>query len=326
MKVLKIIGKTIVGIISMVITLVLIVFITLNVGKYLIYNEYFSMRTDLCENPGLNDGFVCQGVAVIDDEEKVIVSGYMNDDSASRIYISDFDSNSYYVRLNKKNEIFTGHTGGVAVTGDTVYLASGSYVYTFSVDLLLNSKNGDVIEIGSGTKMAIKASCIYTDDNYLYIAEFHDGGKYNVTTHPFETKEGVHQAAMARYDINDLSKPNKLYSIRDRVQGALVTPDGKVIFSTSYGLTDTKYYVYNEGDAVKTTWPNNYDTSSIDLPQDVPVYLLEDCVRTVKGPAMGEDVDYYDGKVITLSEVASNKYIVGKFFFANKIVMLDFNK
>ena len=41
---------------------------------------------------------------------------------------------------------------------------------------------------------------------------------------------------------------------------------------------------------------------------------------------MGEDVDYYDGKLITLSEVASNKYIVGKFFFANKIVALDFNK
>ena len=98
------------------------------------------MRTDLCANPGLNDGFICQGVAVIDDEDKVIVSGYMDDDSASRIYISDFNSNSYYVSLNKNNEIFTGHTGGVAVTGDTVYLASGSYVYTFSTDLLLNSK------------------------------------------------------------------------------------------------------------------------------------------------------------------------------------------
>ena len=84
--------------------------------------------------------------------------------------------------------------------------------------------------------------------------------------------------------------------------------------------------LYNEQDAVLSTWPNGYDTSTIDLPQDVPVYLLEDCGRVVKGPAMGEDVDYYKGKVITLTETASNKYIFGKLFFANKIVALDFNK
>ena len=36
-------------------------------------------------------------------------------------------------------------------------------------------------------------------------------------------------------------------------------------------------------------------------------------------------LDWYDGKVITLTESASNKYIFGKFFFANHIVALDFN-
>ena len=170
MKVLKIIGKSLVGIVSIVVTLFLIVFISLNVGKFVIYSEYYGMKTNVCTNPGLNDGFVCQGVAVVDGKEKIIVSGYMNDDSASRIYVTDFDSNSYYVRLNKKEKVFTGHTGGIAVTGNNVYLASGSYVYTFPLDSLLNSKNGDIVEIGAGTKMAITASCVYTDDNYLYLA------------------------------------------------------------------------------------------------------------------------------------------------------------
>ena len=41
---------------------------------------------------------------------------------------------------------------------------------------------------------------------------------------------------------------------------------------------------------------------------------------------MSEDLDYYDGKVITLFESACDKYIFGKFFFANKIVSLDINK
>ena len=33
--------------------------------------------------------------------------------------------------------------------------------------------------------------------------------------------------------------------------------------------------------------------------------------------------DYYNGKVITLTESSSNKYIFGKFFFANKIIALE---
>ena len=57
-----------------------------------------------------------------------------------------------------------------------------------------------------------------------------------------------------------------------------------------------------------------------------PVYMLGECVREIKGPAMGEDLDYYNGKVITLTESASNKYIFGKLFFANDIVALDFGK
>jgi hypothetical protein len=41
---------------------------------------------------------------------------------------------------------------------------------------------------------------------------------------------------------------------------------------------------------------------------------------------MAEGLDLYNGKVITMSESASNKYIFGKFFFANKIITLDILK
>ena len=55
-----------------------------------------------------------------------------------------------------------------------------------------------------------------------------------------------------------------------------------------------------------------------------PVYYLEECQKDVKGPAMAEGLDYLDGRVITLTESASDKYIFGKFFFANKIVAIEF--
>ena len=174
-------------------------------------------------------------------------------------------------------------------------------------------KYGGHVEIGEGVEVNNSASFCYADDKYVYVGEFHDGGKY-VTEHPYETAEGTHYAIVSRYTHDDLTAPDKIYSIRDKVQGICFTPDGKVVMSTSYGLKDSHYYVYNESDA----------RDSGEVLDGAPVYYLEECQKDVKGPAMAEGLDYLDGKIITLTESASDKYIFGKFFFANKIVAIEF--
>ena len=73
------------------------------------------------------------------------------------------------------------------------------------------------------------------------------------------------------------------------------------------------YYVYDEADALDLG-------EALD---DAGVYCLYDHIKEIKAPAMGEDLDYYDGQIITLTECASNKYVFGKFFFADKIVSLN---
>ena len=56
---------------------------------------------------------------------------------------------------------------------------------------------------------------------------------------------------------------------------------------------------------------------------DFCIYLDKDnLVEDLRGPAMAEDLDYHDGKVITVMESASNKYLFGKLFFYNDIVGL----
>ncbi len=314
-KVIKLIGKILLIALIAAVGIVLLVWGGLNVAKFILYSDYYAAKSNVCTNPGLNDGFVCQGIAVSEKDERIIVSGYMKDKSESRLYVTDLESKSHHVKLRRNGEVFTGHAGGVAITGDTVYIASGKKIYTVSLPTVLNAKDGDIIDIGDGTKVNNSASFVYTDENYLYVGEFHDGGKY-VTEHPYETSEGMHYAIISKYPINDLSKPEKIYSVRNKVQGACFTPDGKVVFSTSYGLADSVYYVYNEADAVD---------SGLTL-DGAPVYLLDKCVKEIKGPAMSEDLDWYDDKVITLSESASDKYIFGKFFFATKIVAIDLDK
>ena len=182
-----------------------------------------------------------------------------------------------------------------------------------SLSEILGAENGGEVAISEVIPMNNNGAFVYTDGDYLYTGEFHNGNQY-ITDHPYETPDGTYYAIMCRYSFDDLTKPNKVYSITNQVQGACFTPDGKIVLSTSYGLADSYYYVYNECDAVDagTTF------------EGAPVYYLCDPIQVVKGPAMAEGLDYYDGKVITLTESASDKYIFGKFFFANKIVGLEF--
>ena len=315
-KVFKLIGKIALWVLSSIVSLVILVLVVLNIAKFAIYGEYYSIEETVCANPGLYDGFVCQGIAASEENNVILISGYMQGDAASRIYVTNAANISYYVQLKQGNENFTGHVGGIATTGNTVYIADGDRIHTLPLNLVLSAKNGDFVDVGDGTVVANKASFVYTDDNYLYVGEFHDGGAYVVEGHEVETAEGTHYAYCTKYALNDLKTPLKVYSIRNKVQGICFTPDGQVIMSTSYGLTDTVYYVYNESEAVATELTH----------EGAPIVCLDKLQREVKGPAMGEDLDYYNGKVITMTESASNKYIFGKLFFAYDIVALDFKK
>ena len=314
-KALKITGKILMFIVITLVALVLLVLVGLNIAKFFIYSDYYSIKIDVCNNPGLNDGFICQGIAVSEDNGVILVCGYMKDKTRSRIYVTDLESNSYYVELTREGKDYTGHAGGLAITGDMVYIANAKKIYSLALSDVLTANNGEILDIGSGTKVNTNASFVYTDEEFLYVGEFHDGGKYVIEDHENETAEGTHYAFCSKYSLDDLTTPIAVYSLRNNVQGICFTPDGKVVLSTSYGLTDTVYYVYNLADA--TDSGKKFD--------DAPVYYLDKLEREIRGPAMGEDLDYYDGRVITLTESASNKYIFGKFFGATKIVALDFN-
>ena len=324
-KVIKKIGIISAITVAAVICLLALVLGGLNLAKFLIYSDYYEIKTDLCENPGLSDGFVCQGICAYDKEGKILVSGYMNDDSPSRIYVTDKDDNSYYVSIYYgSGKEFTGHAGGIAVCGDNAYISSGDKIYCIPIASILNAKNGDTVSLSKIIPVNNEASFIYSDDSYIYVGEFHDGGKY-VTDHPYDTAEGKHYAIVSRYtqtEIENYKKnmpapsPDRIYSIRNKVQGICFTPDGKVVMSTSYGVADSVYYIYNESEAVD---------SGLTL-DGAPVYYLDKLEREITGPAMAEGLEYFEGKIITLTESASDKYIFGKFFFANKIVSLDIGK
>ena len=226
----------------------------LNLLKPVIYPEYYSIKSDLCTNPGLSDGFVCQGICAYEGEkeDKIFVSGYMKDGSNSRIYVTDLNNNSYYVNLlTPEGEDFIGHAGGIAIQGEMVFVADDSALWLFPIEHLLDAENGDFIRFSRTLPVNNAASFVFGFDEYILVGEFHDGENY-ITDNYYKTPNGdENHAIVSIYDDLDVYKgdgkellPEGIISIPDKVQGICSTPDGKLIMSTSYGLADSVYYIF----------------------------------------------------------------------------------
>ena len=316
--------KVIFGIIGCALLLALVILLVGNLGKFIIYNEYYSVESNVCRNPGLSDGFICQGVAASEENGKILVCGYMDDKSNSRVYIVDLELQSYYhVKLTKNGgELYNGHAGGIATSGEFVYIANGSKLYTFSISSLLQAGNGDYVDIGSGVPVNNAASYVYCDEEYIYVGEFHHTKDGYEKEHTFDSGNGSVNGIVSRYtheairnyDGENAPTPEAIFAVRDRVQGICFTPDGRIVLSTSYGRFNSSYfYVYNQADC----------TSTGETLNGVPVYTLGEYTNKIMAPTLSEDLDWYDGKVITIYESASNKYFFGKLFFADDVNALE---
>ena len=322
-KFFKFIFKLIFTLVGIVVFVPVLLWGGANYAKFWVYNDYYKIESNVCVNPGLDDGFVCQGICAAEDAGKILVCGYMDDKTNSRVYVVDIETNEYYhVKLTRKGgELYSGHAGGMATSGDTVYIANASKLFVFSLTSLLNAKDGDFVDIGAGVPVNNAASYVYCDEDYIYVGEFHHTKDDYDKAHTLDDGETVVNAIVSRYTHDaiishsgdEAAVPDRIYTVREKVQGICFTPDGEIVLSTSYSIAHSYYYVYNAQDCTDTGKSFG----------GVPVFELGKCIKEIKAPAMSEDLDYYNGKVITVYESASNKYVFGKLFFANDVNAID---
>lgn len=301
--------------VGFVLALILLGLLGLNLFKFGYYHEYFSLLSKEAKNPGLSENFVPQGITHCDN--LFVTVGYMSDNSNSRIYTVDYLTGEVnYFPLISDGRSFMGHTGGIQYSNGYLYLANeGNSLYKFTAASVYQ-KNGTKIEIGSPIKLNSNTSFVFGKDDYLYVGEFFKDPEYPCLNE-ISYNGKTHYAIVEKYDISDLSKPLAVYSIPELVQGFCVKSDGTIILSTSWSVNSSKLYVYEPEKIVKTGTTYN----------GAEVYFLTEPSKTIKAPAMSEDLDIItiqnQEKVITMFESACNKYIFGKLFFANYIASLD---
>lgn len=318
-------GGTIVGLLTLVWT-------GLNVGKFIIYHDFYSVKENVCAIPGINSGTTPQGVGYNENEDVILVSSYAK--TGSYVYATGKGVESpISVPLSHNGEYYTGHVGGIATHGDYVYLTGTEdfstdgtgFIYVLQLSDILNFSSTDhYLDIGEGYPVASNASFVFVNADYLFVGEFASAENDYVCVHEVDTEEGKHTAITAVYHLSDFPylgtrtapTPTQYISIRDKVQGFAVNASGKIYLSTSWGLASSRIYMYDYT-CLKDSG-TNYTINS----KSAPLYLLANHTSSLKCPAMLEGLALMNGKILTFSESASNKYFFGKPFFANRVFSL----
>ncbi len=275
------------------------------------YTSFYNTAKTEFEIPGLNEGFVPQGMEYEKTNDIFLISGYMANGSASRVYIIDNENEVKYVTFNFENEPYLGHAGGVTSDGYGLWLVGDSVVNYLHLNDLLNAENGDQISIISSFTAPNGADFVTTYDGKLIVGEFHREGNYSRdSSHEIITSSGkVNKAITFAYEIDNnnacgLKTFNPIFAISTTslVQGMSITED-KIILSTSYSLPSSQILIYDNilnGTATKMHFNG--------LDEEVDTYILDTPTSSKTLPPMSEEITIKDNSLFILFENACSKY------------------
>jgi len=276
--------------------------------------------------PDCNRGFVAQGIAYDGETGFFLVNGYRKDNIASPIYLIAPGARKpdKTIRMALPDgSAYTGHAGGIAGYGDYIYVADGGEhrLLVFSRWSIYDAADeGSVEAIGifdtavSETDY-IGPAFVTVDGDRLVTGEFYRNPNYQTPeSHKLTTLAGEYQQALAvEYKLDGQAQygieptPVRAYTLPDLAQG-MCFDGGKIYVSTSWGTALSHIYQYDES---KLQLQGHIALLGMEL----PLYALDSAAllsdRAIA--PMSEEIVIVDGKLYTMCESASNKYIFGKF-------------
>ncbi len=279
------------------------------------YPEYDKTKQIEFSIPGLNENFVPQGFNYDEVSDTYLISGYMADGTASRIYrVKGNDKTSLgFVCLKDGESLHKGHMGGITSHGDTVWIASNGKVYRTNKTQVLSGESGSSVNAIDNFDPKNNSSFITAFDGKLWVGEFYRSGNYETDeSHYLKVDEKVTNKALAfsfvidegaQYGISSLT-PTMALSLPNQIQGINFTSDGKVITSSSYSIPDSHITVY------KDVFTSDYLTQMTVDGNVLPVYVLksQNLLRDVSAPAMSEEIVVKNDRIYILYESACSKY------------------
>lgn len=328
--------KVLKALLIVAISLIALVFIICNLLFKMPVWNYYQASERTFSLPDIHSGFIPQGFEYVETDGNFLVTGYMNDGSASPVYVLDKEGNilSKVSLPDKEGHTITSHNGGISIYKDFVYVAGGQdcCVNIYSYEDILNGspKHLGVIDLKFAENDYLGPAFVTASEGKLIIGEFYRLENYpTCASHQFTTSAGGQNHALAIvYELGDY--PNsfgynpasaEIWSIPDLTQG-IAFKDGKIYTSASYAVakSDIRVFDYAKANSGKT----------IDLlgQKSAPLYELDSnsLENSYLFAPMAEEITFVDGCLYTMCESASNKYIFGKFTGHTKCYATDLTK
>ncbi|MDH6669615.1 hypothetical protein M2277_000259 [Paenibacillus sp. LBL] len=219
------------------------------------YKKFFDISRKGAVVPGLsgNKEWIPQGLALVPSKKWIIISHYWGNTKskqASSISITSSKTNKriktlyLYESGSKKH---TGHVGGLAVSKNHLWVASGKNVYKIPLSTIEGKKDYSHVVM---TRYALghKASYATYSDGILWVGEYMDGedkGSKQCAPGPKGKLRGYKLTSGDDLSLN--RKADYTWSTPDRIQGAVVTKS-RVLYSQSCGRNNaSKLLIYTRG-------------------------------------------------------------------------------
>lgn len=317
----KFIGKLIALILCLAIVLAAIAAILFSIGENIVFFKFYKNAEKAFKIPGLWSGSVPQGFEYIDDTHTFLYTGYQKDKvSPTLVYImpDDGEGEAHEVKLvNADGSAYTGHAGGITVYEDTVFVAGHNGVDLFNtVDLLDGDDKATMV---GKLDIDFDVAFVEVNNGKLYLGNFYREVDYETPEHHHMTTPCGDKNTAVIYEFTLDSEtnlpvsfvPDMVYSIRDAIQGLVFDDEGRMILSSSWGLSKSHIYVYEK--------PEFFVEDAFDVSANDTTYKADLCYLDanslkddIVAPPMAEEMVYLDGKLYIMNEAASMKYIFGK--------------
>lgn len=305
--------------ITLIIVASLLLLILIFAGVYYLWpwnRDFFNESNVEFNIPGLNTNFCPQGFTKIEGQNKYLISGYMSDNTPSRIYLINGDDGNvekYFTLKDGAGGNYIGHAGGICSAGSTIWIVSEGQCFRLLLTAVNNVEDGSYVSIVDKFETQCGADYIFANDGYLWVGEFYKKGKYETSEDHYISVAGgkINHSIVYGFKISESNNfgllsiiPSMALSVRDLVQGIQISNDGKIILSTSYGLSDSILYKY---DSVLNRACN--DTIRVGF-YDVPIWYLDDdsLLSSKKIPSMSEEIVINNDRVYILFESGCRKY------------------
>ena len=142
-------GRIVLTVVCVIVGVVLLILLAARLYFRIPVHEYYANSEKTFVIPGLSDGMIVQGLAYDSGFDWFYVTGYRSDGKASQVGIVSKQSGNEVKRLSladKDGSAYTGHVGGITVSGSYVYVAGSKGLVVYSRDAFEKANDGDSVK------------------------------------------------------------------------------------------------------------------------------------------------------------------------------------